>query len=67
MNILQEAQSTTGLPEDWTVDWLGFPHLTSDPWIQYLVRHDWSSTAVDPMHNWDPTLRQIYSTILSSE
>jgi hypothetical protein len=58
MNILQEAQGTTVLLEDWTVDWLMFPHLTSDPWIQFLVKHDWSSTAVGPMHNWDATLRQ---------
>jgi hypothetical protein len=67
MDILRGAQDTTGLLGDRTLDWLMFPHLTSDPWIQHLVRHDWSSTVVGPMHGWDPTLRQIYSTILSSE
>jgi hypothetical protein len=66
-NLLKEAQSTTGPLEDWMVDWLVFSHLTSDPGIQYLVRHDWSSTAVGPTHNWHPTLRQLYSTILSFE
>jgi PAS domain-containing protein len=66
-SVLQEPQGTTGLLEDWTVDWLSFPHLTSDPWIQFLVKHDWTRTAAGPMHNWDPALRQLYSTILTSE
>jgi PAS domain-containing protein len=66
-SVLQEARGATGLLEDWTVDWLSFPHLTSDPWIQFLVKHDWSSTAAGPMQNWHPTLRQLYSTILTSE
>jgi PAS domain-containing protein len=66
-SVLQEARGTTGLLEDWTVDWLSFPHLTSDPWIKFLVKHDWSSTAAGSMQDWHPTLRQLYSTILTSE
>jgi PAS domain-containing protein len=66
-SVLQEARGNTGLLEDWTVDWLAFPHLTADPWIQFLVKHDWNNTAAGPMHNWHPTLRQLYSTILTSE
>jgi hypothetical protein len=65
--VLQEARGTTGLLEDWTVDWLSFPHLTSDSWIKFLVKHDWSSTAAGPMQTWHPTLRQLYSTILTSD
>jgi PAS domain-containing protein len=66
-SVLQEDPGTTGQLEDWTVDWLAFPHLTTDPWIQFLVKHDWSSTAAGPMQSWHPTLRQLYSTILTSE
>lgn len=66
-SVLQEARGSTGLLEDWTVDWLANPHLTSDPWIHFLVNHDWSSTAAGPMTTWHPTLRQLYSTILTSE
>lgn len=66
-SVLQEAQGSTGLLEDWTVDWLANPHLTSDPWIHFLVKHDWSRTAAGSMRDWHPTLRQLYSTILTSE
>ncbi|KAI4764447.1 hypothetical protein E4T52_03328 [Aureobasidium sp. EXF-3400] len=66
-SVLQEAHGTTGLLEDWIVDWLNHPHLTRDPWIQFLVQHDWSKTAAGPMHGWDPALKQLYSTILTSE
>jgi PAS domain-containing protein len=67
MSGLQEPQGITGLLDDWTVDWLAFPHLTRDPWIQFLVTHDWSATAAGPMHTWHPTLRQVYSIILASQ
>jgi PAS domain-containing protein len=66
-SVLQEARGNTGLLEDWTVDWLAFPQLSSDPWVQFLVKHDWSKTAAGPMQNWHPNLRQLYSTILTSE
>ncbi|THZ05569.1 hypothetical protein D6C95_02763 [Aureobasidium pullulans] len=65
-DISQEGRGAIIL-EDLTVDWLRFPQLTSDPWIQFLAKHDWSKTAAGPMHTWHPTLRQIFMTILSSE
>lgn len=56
------------LPEldELTVDWLQFPHLTSDPWIQFLTNHDWDKTAVGPMRTWSPVLRQMLAVIMSS-
>lgn len=65
-NSQTSVLAKTGKLEEWTVDWLASPHLTTDPWIHFLVKHDWQSTAAGPMHTWHPTLRQIYSTVLSS-
>ncbi|KAL1304888.1 hypothetical protein AAFC00_003807 [Neodothiora populina] len=58
--------STSGSLGDLKVDWLSFPHLTSDPWIKLLVEHEWETTAVGALRDWDPILRQTYATILSS-
>ncbi|KAI5247613.1 hypothetical protein E4T42_05902 [Aureobasidium subglaciale] len=66
MNATKGFQQDTGPLEDMAVDWLKSRHLTSDPWMQFLAKHDWSKTAAGPMQTWDPYLRQSYSTILSS-
>ncbi|TIA10946.1 hypothetical protein D6C80_07791 [Aureobasidium pullulans] len=65
-NAAKGSKQDTGPLEDMAVDWLKSPHLTSDPWMQFLAKHDWSKTAAGPMQTWDPYLRQSYSTILSS-
>jgi PAS domain S-box-containing protein len=52
--------------EDLTVDWLLFPHPTSDPWFQFLNDHAWEETVLGPIQTWNPTLRQMYTTILAS-
>ncbi|KAI5206823.1 hypothetical protein E4T39_02402 [Aureobasidium subglaciale] len=52
--------------EDMTVDWLLFPHLTSDPFIDFLIHHNWQDKAVGPIHSWPTMLRQMYTTILAS-
>jgi hypothetical protein len=66
MNVFQEVLGITALLEEWTVDWLRFFHLTSDPWIQLLMERDWRSTAAGPIQDWHSTLRRIYSTTLLS-
>lgn len=57
---------TSTLLEDLAVDWLLYPHPTSDPWISFLVNHDWDKTALGPLQSWPPVLRQMYSIILGS-
>ncbi|KAI5203286.1 hypothetical protein E4T38_05180 [Aureobasidium subglaciale] len=52
--------------EDMTVDWLLFPHLTSDPFIDFLIHHNWQDKAIGPIHAWPTMLRQMYTTILAS-
>ena len=64
MNTVPE--DTAGQLEEKIVGWLSFPHLTPDPWIHFLVKHDWDKTTIGPLRNWPPPLRQMYTTILSS-
>ncbi|KAI5247473.1 hypothetical protein E4T43_01879 [Aureobasidium subglaciale] len=52
--------------EDMTVDWLLFPHLTSDPFVDFLIHHNWQDKAIGPIHAWPTMLRQMYTTILAS-
>ncbi|KAJ9623695.1 hypothetical protein H2203_005957 [Taxawa tesnikishii (nom. ined.)] len=52
--------------EDLAVDWFLFPHPTSDSWINFLVNHKWEQTALGPLRDWPPILRQMYTTILAS-
>ncbi|THW84192.1 hypothetical protein D6D15_09039 [Aureobasidium pullulans] len=65
MSSLASSDMETPL-EDLFVDWLLFADRTSDPWIDFLVNHNWESKAVGPVQSWPTMLRQIYTTILAS-
>lgn len=52
--------------EDLSVDWLLQPSLTSDPWFDLLINHNWADKPVGPLHAWPTMLRQMYTTILAS-
>lgn len=53
--------------EQLTVDWLVSPKPSPDAWFDTLHSHDWANTTVGPIDSWDPIMRQVYSTILSSQ
>lgn len=53
--------------EHLAVDWLVSPRPTPDPWFDALYNLDWANTTVGPIESWDPLMRQMFSTILSSE
>lgn len=53
--------------EHMAVDWLVSPRPTPDPWFDALYNLDWANTTVGPIESWDPLMRQMFSTILSSE
>ncbi|KAI5195415.1 hypothetical protein E4T39_08238 [Aureobasidium subglaciale] len=61
-----QAPRSITLTQDFLVDWLAYPQYTADPWIQFIVKHDWHNTVAGPISTWHPTLRQVYSTIISS-
>ncbi|KAH0149295.1 hypothetical protein KCU67_g11126, partial [Aureobasidium melanogenum] len=52
--------------EDLTVDWLLYPRPTTDPWLDFVLNHNWQDKAVGPIQFWPTMLRQMYTTILSS-
>jgi hypothetical protein len=59
--------SDMGTPLDHlTVDWLLQPDLTTDPWFEFLINHNWEAKAVGPINSWSTMLRQCYTTILAS-
>lgn len=53
--------------EQLPVDWLLSPKPTPDAWFDSLHSLDWANTTVGPIQSWDPMMRQMFSTILSSE
>ncbi|CAD0085034.1 unnamed protein product [Aureobasidium vineae] len=52
--------------EDLTVDWLLFPKPSPDPWLDFVLNHNWEDKTVGPIHSWPTMLRQMYTTILAS-
>ncbi|KAI4726566.1 hypothetical protein E4T49_05605 [Aureobasidium sp. EXF-10728] len=52
--------------EDLTVDWLLFPKPSPDPWLDFILNHNWEDKPVGPLHSWPTMLRQMYTTILAS-
>jgi PAS domain S-box-containing protein len=53
--------------EHLAVDWLLSPRPSPDAWYDFLNNHNWQDQTVGPIHSWDPMMRQMFSTILSSE
>lgn len=51
--------------EDLTVDWLLYPKPTADPWLEFVLNHDWQDKTVGPIQSWPTMLRQMYTTILA--
>ncbi|CAD0051963.1 unnamed protein product [Aureobasidium pullulans] len=52
--------------EDLAVDWLLHTHPNLDPWIDFLIHHNWQNTVLGPLQSWSPILRQMYTTVLAS-
>ncbi|KAG9528265.1 histidine kinase, partial [Aureobasidium melanogenum] len=52
--------------DDLTVDWLLYPRPTTDPWLDFVLNHNWQDKTVGPIQSWPTMLRQMYTTILSS-
>lgn len=48
------------------VDWIECSDLSTDPWLLYLRKFDWTKTVVGPMHTWPVDLRARVVTIMAS-